>query len=48
MYLGGAGVVLARTADVVGASVVATPLRALMAVMLHPAVVSGDLGVMTT
>lgn len=50
-YFGGAavaGVVLARTAAVVGAAVVASCFRALMAVMLHPAVVSGDLGVITT
>lgn len=50
-YFGGAavaGVVLARTAAVVGAAVVASAFRALMAVMLHPAVVSGDLGVITT
>lgn len=51
-YFGGAavaGVVLARTAAVVGAAaMVASPFTALIAVMLHPAVVSGDLGVITT
>jgi hypothetical protein len=35
-------------ADVVEAMVVATPFKALMAVILHPAVVRGDLGVITT
>lgn len=50
-YFGGAGtvgVVLSMTAAVVEAIVVVTLFKALMAVMLHPAVVTGDLGVMTT